>query len=128
MRTLEMTIFTLLLAVSGTAQSGASPVGTITIGDQRWSIGANVQCAIFPGPVVSIAGHAAKDASLEVVIDYGGPTRVRLGSRDSSVSWYAVRDTIEIDIDSDQVRGSATFTEFSTGTGRSANGTFEVAC
>lgn len=140
----NMNIFNILvlivfLAVSGcggepgdatsrdASQPPAEPGGTITIGGESWAIDPSVQCSVFPGPIVNIAGYAAEDDAIEIVIDYGGPTGVRVGGN-GPVSWHAVRNTIDIEIDGAYVRGTATFTEFASGTGESAEGSFEVTC
>lgn len=65
---------------------------------ETWTVDPSMQCSVFPGPIVNIAGYAAEDDSIEVVIDYGGPTRVRVGGGDGPVSGHAVRNTIDIDI------------------------------
>ena len=102
--------------------------GTLTVGTDTWTIVPAIQCSIYPGGVVSIAGHAAEDPSLEIVIDWCGPTGVRIGQDGSETSWFGTRDTIQMEIDGKTVRGTATFNEYSTGTGESRPGSFEVNC
>jgi hypothetical protein len=102
--------------------------GTITVGEESWTIVPSIQCSIYPGNVVSIAGHAAGDPSLEIVIDYGGPSGVRIGDGGSEVSWNAIRDTIKIEIDGTHVTGTATFSTGAGGSGESAPGSFDVNC
>jgi len=103
--------------------------GTITVGDESWVIVLSTQCSVYPGDVVSIAGHAASDPELEIVIDYGGPNGARIGSDGGgSGSWHAVRETLEVEIDGKRVRGTATFSEFFGGGGESRPGSFDVQC
>jgi hypothetical protein len=102
--------------------------GTLTVGAETWTIVPAIQCSVFPGNVISIAGHAAEDPSLEIVIDYGGPTGVRIGDEGTGTSWFGVRDTIQVDIDGKTIRGTATFSDSSSGTGESQPGSFEVNC
>lgn len=112
----------------GQESPGISRGGTMTVGDQIWTIVPSTQCSIYPGNVVSIAGHAAEDPSLEIVIDFGGPTGASIGNESTAVSWIALRDTLKIEIDGNRIRGTATFNQYVTGTGLSAEGSFDVTC
>jgi hypothetical protein len=114
-------------ADAGAQKVAAERGGTITVGDSSWTIVPSTQCSIYPGKVVSIAGHAAEDESVEIVIDFGGPDQVRIGEGRDAI-WHAVRDTIEMSIDGRQVTGTATFTEYSGGGGKSAAGSWDVSC
>ena len=59
------------------AQAASKPVqapaprrergGTITIGADTWKIVPSMQCSVYPGNVVAIAGHAEGERKLEVV-------------------------------------------------------------
>jgi hypothetical protein len=104
--------------------------GTITVGEQTWTIVPSVQCGVYPGDVVAIAGHAESDKQLEIVIDNdpGGRSGVSVGSERGAVSWHAVRDTLRIEVNGKQVRGTATFSAFLGGSGATAPGEFEVNC
>lgn len=118
---------------AGTSASGegaASPSeqgGSITVGESSWTIVPSTQCSVYPGAVVSIAGHAAEDESLEIVLDYGGPDQVRIG-QGSETLWQARSDTMEVEIDGQTVSGSAEFTGSPGGGGESVNGSWEVRC
>jgi hypothetical protein len=101
--------------------------GTIIVGEDSWTLVPAVQCSVYPGDVVSIAGHAAEDPSLEITIDYGGPNQLVIGSGRDAL-WYAKQDTIQIEIEGKRVRGTATFTQYSSGTGESREGSFYVQC
>lgn len=113
---------------SGAQASGDEPGGTFIVGDESWTVVPSLQCSIYPGNIVSIAGHAAENPDLEVVIDWGGPNGARIAESDSGPGWHAVRDTLTIEIDGSVVRGRATFSDNSFGTGERAEGSFEVRC
>ena len=118
---------------SSVAQSSANATrgGTIAVGEQTWTIVPSTQCSIYPGNVVSIAGHAAEDPSLEIVIDdttERGPVGVSVGADRREGSWFAVRDTLQWQIEGQQVSGTATFRETRGGNGKSADGSFEIKC
>ena len=105
------------------------PRGTITVGASSWRIVPAIQCSIFPGNMINIAGYAADDPNLEIVIDYNGPTGVRIGGEaDSAVTWHAQQHTIAIQIDGKRVQGTASFNTDMSGAGASAEGSFEVDC
>ncbi len=108
------------------ASTAAERGGTISVGEESWTIVPAIQCAVYPGNVVSIAGHAEEDSSIEIVIDYGGPNQVVVGS--GMEAWHAGADTIVIEIDGKRVRGTATFTRFTAGTQESREGSFDLTC
>ena len=112
---------------ANSAQPAAERGGSIKVGETTWTIVPTIQCAVFPGDVVNIAGHAASDPDLEIVIDYNGPTGVRIGG-EGGISWYALQDTLAVKIDGKRVQGTATFNTEMSGTGQSATGIFEVNC
>jgi hypothetical protein len=130
----------LILSLAGCGESGAEQAampeasaqpaqrgGTITVGDSSWTIVPSTQCSVYPGNVVNIAGHAAEDESLEIVIDYGGPNQVRIGEGRGAI-WHAVPDSIQMQIAGRRVTGSANFTTQPGGTGTSATGSWDVGC
>lgn len=102
--------------------------GTITVGDERWTISPMKQCSVYPGGIVNIWGYAADNDSLEIVIDYGGPTGARIGNDGPNVKWQAERETLEVDIDGKSVRGTATFNRYVNGIKESAEGSFQINC
>lgn len=102
--------------------------GTFTVGEETWTIAPSIQCSIYPGNIVNIAGHAAGDRELEIVIDWGGPNQARVAKSDGEQGWHAIRDTLQVEVDGRTVRGSATFSEYAGGAGETAEGTFEVKC
>jgi hypothetical protein len=110
------------------ASAGSDRGGTITVGDDSWTIVPAIQCSVYPGNVVSIAGHAAGDSSIEIVIDYGGPTGASVVGEGSSVSWQAIRDTIRMQIDGRHVQGTAMFSKYTSGAGETRQGSFDVTC
>ena len=120
---------------SGTpgASSRTSPArtGVIEIDGETWALVPAVQCSVYPGPVVSIAGHAAEDEAIEIVIDYdaqGGPVGVRVEKFNTTPSWSAGRDDLSFEIDGKHVKGEGSFTEFVGGSSRKAQGKFDVTC
>lgn len=115
-------------STSGNQPAPAERGGTITVGDETWTFVPSTQCSVYPGPVVSIAGHAAEESALEVVIDWGGPNQARIAETDSGPGWHAMRDTLNVEVDGKRVKGSATFSEYFTGTGKQAEGTFDIQC
>jgi len=104
--------------------------GTVTVGDRTWKIIPSVQCSVYPGDVVAIAGHAESAPDLEIVIDNdpNGRSGVRIGGEGQAVSWYSVPETLQITIAGKQVQGSATFSVYFGGAGETAQGTFKVDC
>ena len=102
--------------------------GSITVGEQTWTIVMSTQCSIYPGEIINVAGHAAEDPSVEIVIDYNGPDQIRVGG-DGEELWYAMMDTLDITIDGrSAARGIARFSEFLGGSGKQADGSFNFSC
>jgi hypothetical protein len=102
--------------------------GTVTVGDRTWKIVPSIQCSIYPGDVVSIAGHAESDPNLEIVIDNdpNGPSGVRIGGSGQAVNWHSERESFSIQINGKQVHGSAVFTSYSSE--ETVQGEFKVDC
>jgi hypothetical protein len=117
---------------SGGAANNSQPTaergGTITVGGETWTFVPSTQCSVYPGNVVSIAGHAAENPDLEIIIDWGGPNQARIAESDSGPGWHAVRDTLDVQINGKNVTGSATFSEYFSGTGERAEGSFDIQC
>ena len=66
---------------------------------------------------------------IKIVIDYNGPTGVRIGGEgQGAVSWHAIRDSLKFEIDGKRVQGTATFNTDAFGAGESAPGSFELNC
>ena len=104
--------------------------GTITIGADTWKIVPYMQCSVYPGNIVALAGHAEGESKLEIVIDHdpSGPSGVRLGSESGSDGWFSVAGSIEFEIDGKRVSGSGTFSARMGGGGETAHGNFAVDC
>lgn len=117
---------------AGQASAKSSRGGTITVGEQLFTFVPSIQCSVYPNNQVNIAGHTAEDESLEVTIDYypenDGPIGVILGTDGRDGSWFSSRETTKFEIDGRQVRGTTTFSEFRSGNGKSAEGSFEISC
>lgn len=111
------------------SSSGSARGGMLMVGEDSWTFVPATQCSIYPGNVVSIAGHAAEDPSVEIVLDYGGPTGVRIGTYSREPWWQAVRDTIEVEIEGRRrISGTATFEVFRNGAKETAEGSFDISC
>jgi hypothetical protein len=115
-------------STTSAAQAASKRGGTITVADETWTLVSSISCVVYPGPVVNIAGHAAEDPSLEIVIDWGGPNQARIAESDSGPGWHAIRETLEVEVDGKKVRGRATFSEYFSGTGKRADGSFDIQC
>ena len=104
--------------------------GSITIGDRTWLIIPSIQCSVYPGDVVAIAGHAESDPDLEIVIDNdpNGRSGVSIGGKGQAVTWHSVKESLQMTIDGKQVQGSATFSADFGGGGETEQGTFKVDC
>ena len=108
----------------------SAPVGFIEIDGQRWNVVADVQCSVLPGPVVSIAGHAAEDKGTEIVVDFklpDGPTGVSVVPSNGSTRWDA-EYAMNFEITRKQVRGAGYFAGTLRGGTRQAEGRFEITC
>jgi hypothetical protein len=104
--------------------------GTITVGDETWTFVPSTQCSVYPGNLVSIAGHAKEDESVEIVIDAsdewaGG---VRVGKDGTDTSWHAVPDSIAVTIENKRVMGTASFATSSYSVEAVAEGSFDIEC
>lgn len=110
------------------AEPASKRGGTITVGDETWSFVPSTQCSVYPGNVVSIAGHAKEDESVEIVIDWGGPVGVRVGQDSTDTSWHAIKDSIAVTIENKRVRGTASFATNSYSTSAVAEGSFDIEC
>lgn len=102
--------------------------GEAIIADEVFVLDPSLQCGIFPGPTVSIAG-TIEDGDGEFVIDYD-PANDLVGmsigeSPDDDPFWSARGDDIEFTVDGDTIRGEGTFED---GQGNEAPGTVEVTC
>ena len=106
--------------------------GTLTVADRTYSVVPSVQCSVYPNNQVNIAGHAAEDESLEVTIDFypdgDGPSGVTLGTDGREGSWFSMRETLQWRIDAQRVSGTATFSEYRGGMGKTAEGSFDISC
>ena len=106
--------------------AAAEPGGTISIGEDTWMLVAATQCAVYPGNIVSVSGYAAEDQSLEIVIDYGGPTGVRVG--EGPDAWHAQKESISVQIEGKRLQGTATFLQYSGGPESTRQGRFDISC
>ncbi|HEX5693820.1 MAG TPA: hypothetical protein VFY00_04275 [Arenimonas sp.] len=91
---------------------------------------ADVQCSVGPGPVVSIAGHAAEDEAVEIVVDYHGtegPTGVSVTKPGGTVDWTAYA-SMNFQIERQRVQGAGYFTGTMRGIQKQAHGRFDIDC
>ena len=90
----------------------------------------DIRCTVAPGPVVSIAGHAAEDKSVEIIIDYNGtegPTGVSVIKPGGTLEWVAYASMI-FQIERKRVQGAGYFTGMARGIEKQAAGKFDVDC
>lgn len=102
--------------------------GEATIGDELYLLDPTVQCGIFPGPTVAIAG-IVEGTETEFVIDYDPSNDFDVmivgESPGDEVYWQARNEAIEFSVEGQTVRGAG---EFSDGQGNQASGVVEVTC
>lgn len=118
------------------ASEGDSRTGTITIGDETWTVVPAMQCGVYPGDMVAISGHAAENEAIEIVLDHdpsSGLVSVYVKGPDSSPYWIAEDDAVAFEIDGKTVSGSGTFSigfgaQVADGQPRERQGSFEVRC
>lgn len=115
-------------AAAAQAKPASTRGGAITVGDETWSFVPSIQCSVFPGNVVSIAGHAKEDESVEIIIDWGGPVGVHIGQDGTDTSWHAVQDSIAVTIENKRVFGTASFATTSYSSKAVAEGSFDIEC
>lgn len=108
--------------------SGNGSTREISVGEQTWTIVANIQCSVYPGPLVHVAGHAEGDEQMEITFDYGGPTQISVHDTRTGSQWRASANSMQVNIDGKRVSGTAEF--FSNGAGglQSAEGSFDIQC
>ena len=114
--------WTMLLTSHAVAERG----GNITVGKNSWTLVPAIQCSIYPGDIVNIAGHAEEDESLELVIDYGGPTGIRIG--EGTDAWHARNESINIQIEGKRIQGDALFFQYTGSPEDDQQGSFDVSC
>jgi hypothetical protein len=105
---------------------GRDSGGTIRVGNESWTVVPDGQCSVFSGPVVYIWGHAAEDEDIEITIDYdpdGDLISASIEAPDNN--WGSHDDDINMELDGQTLRGEGTFT---SGSGQTADGSFEVTC
>lgn len=120
----------------GSGESTAeSRTGTITIGEQTWTVVASMQCGVRNDSIVMIYGHTAENEEIEVVIDHDPPDlkSAYIQGPDNTPYWIAEDDAIEFDIDGSTVSGSGTFSvgiggQVEEGEPREVAGSFEIKC
>lgn len=113
---------------TGSRAGDARRTGTITIGETTWTIVPAIQCSVFPGNIVSIAGHASGQESTEIVIDHdpgSGLVAVRVQDESGEPDWSASGANLTFEISGNTVRGKG---RFSGPSGRTAEGTFSCVC
>lgn len=109
---------------------GGDSVGSVTAGGDTWNIVASVECSmetvVNDLPVVSIAGHAESDESIEITLafdprDIGLQLAVTGAGGDPS--WSANSDFV-VQAGATHISGEGTF----SGGGEMVEGSFEAAC
>ena len=73
-----------------------------------------------------------KTSRSEITIDYypdgDGPIGATLGDDRREGSWFALRETINWQVDGRKVHATATFSEYRGGNGKKAEGSFTISC
>lgn len=118
------------------AAGESSRTGTITIGGDTWTVVPATQCSVYSGNVVMIAGHAAENEEIEIVIDHDPSSELvsaYVQGPDNSPYWIAQDDAITFEIDGKTVKGGGTFSvglggQVEDGQPRQVEGAFEVNC
>jgi hypothetical protein len=110
--------------------AGGDSVGTVKIGEETWNIVASGQCSMETVqnglPVVSIAGHAESDESIEITLDFD-PRDIglvlTLTDAGGDPSWSANTD-FAVQAGATHLSGEGTFSRG----GEMVPGSFEAAC
>ncbi len=113
--------------VEQASSSNTQRNGSISVGDESWTISVLKQCSIYPGGIVNIWGLTDSEPSHEVIMDFGGPTGVKIGEAYPPL-WQAEKETLEIQINGSRLEGTATFFRYAAGTKEVAQGSFEINC
>lgn len=110
--------------------TSAARTGSIEINGQAWTVVPAIQCGVYPGPVVAIAGHAAEDEAIEITIDYdsGGLVQAAVENPDGSLAWRSSDGSLSVSVEGGVVTGKANFTSNSGGSTATGQGTFKVNC
>ena len=100
--------------------------GSVRIGAETWDFVPTIQCSVFEGGPVAIAGSADGDPSVEIVFDRfeDGELSLRVSTADSE--WTAADgDFEEVSVEGSNVAGTATVREMS---GLEAEAEFTFSC
>lgn len=117
--------------VTATTNSAGARTGTVEIDGETWTIVPTIQCSVYPGPVVSVAGHAANNESIEITLDYSpddGLVGATVEKSDGTLSWVAMGEQVTFDVDGDHIQGEGRFTWHGPGAAREAQGKFDLRC
>ncbi len=108
---------------------------TLVIGDQTWTF-AQAMCAYYDAPagqpgsrwnVSAIQNGSFSAPDVQVYVNWEDPdTYLELYDVASDEEWRAQSDTLIIDVNGDQIAGSATFAY--SGTGETAEGSLSATC
>lgn len=109
--------------------------GTMTVGEQTWTVVASMQCSVRNDSIVMIYGHTAENEEIEVVIDHDPPDlkAAYIQGPDNTPYWIARDGAIEFEIDGRTVSGRGTFSvgiggQVEEGQPRELEGSFEIRC
>lgn len=135
-RSLAAATLATVLSLGSLNAAGADPAGTITVGDDTWQVVPAIQCSVYPGDIVAIAGHAAGNEAVEIVVDHdpsSGLVAVRIKGPDDVPHWLAEDDNVSLQIDDRTVSGTATFkpgigATIEEGQPREVEGSIEISC
>lgn len=121
-------------STSDTTEASVDTVGTITVGDDTWALVASVQCDFvsIPDPpvtVVTIAGHAEGDESIEIGVDFDPRDtglRLTVQGPGGEPSWAAISETFTTRVGATTIGGEGAFS--SSGGGAETEGSFDIRC
>lgn len=109
-------------------------IGSISIGDQTWRIVASIGCdfdneTASPLTLVSIAGHAEGDESIEIVIQFDPRDTglvLTVEGAGGEPSWAAINETFVTGVGAVSISGEGSFQ--SADGGEPTEGSFRAIC
>lgn len=116
--------------VSTLATGADNNAGTIRVGEQSWTLVPSIQCGVYPGPMVAIAGHAAGKPDIEITIDYDPSSdfvEAKVTGGDEEMNLSARDDDLSVDVNGKTVTGTGSFRS-GWGAGPVTEGSFRIDC
>lgn len=123
-------VLSAVAALSVQATAADKTAGTITVGERNWELVPSIQCGVYPGPMVAIAGHAAGNPDIEITIDYdpsSGFVEAKVTGGDENLNLSSRDDDLSVDVSGRTVSGHGSFRS-GWGGGAGTDGSFKVEC